>query len=94
MRVTRFFCLAAIVLSLVFAIPGFAQSTISTGSIQGTITDPHDAVVSGANITITNKETGQAVRVTSSSSGTFSSGALSPGTYSRTNYSFTRTQNG
>src|SRR5215510_1467289 len=81
MRVTRFFCLAAIVLSLVFAIPGFAQSTISTGSIQGTITDPHDAVVSGANITITNKETGQAVKVTSSSSGTFSSGALSPGTY-------------
>src|SRR6266446_2242067 len=43
--------LAAAVLS-----PGIlAQTTISTGSIQGTVTDPSGAVVSGAKITITNK---------------------------------------
>ena len=57
----------------------FAQTTISTGSIQGTITDPSGAVVSGAKITITNKGTSQSVTVTSTSSGSYASGALLPG---------------
>src|SRR5579872_1313214 len=59
----------------------FAQSTISTGSIQGTVTDPRDAVIPNANITITNTGTGQSVKTTSSSSGGFSSGPLLPGKY-------------
>ncbi len=61
--------------------PAWAQSTISTGSIQGTVTDPNGAVVPNANITITNKATGQATKIKSSSSGTYASGALQPGTY-------------
>ena len=30
-----------------------AQTTVATGSISGTVTDPQDAVVSGAKVTIT-----------------------------------------
>lgn len=62
-------------------LPAGAQSTISTGSIQGTVTDPNGAVVPGATVTITNKATGQANKLTSSSSGGFASGALIPGEY-------------
>src|SRR5947209_8553830 len=66
---------------LLIALPAWSQSTISTGSIQGTITDPNAAVVANAKITITNKATGREVKATSSSSGTFSSGPLVPGDY-------------
>jgi hypothetical protein len=58
-----------------------AQTTISTGSIQGTITDQSGAVVGGAKVAITNKGTGQTFSVTSTSSGTYASGALNPGDY-------------
>jgi hypothetical protein len=63
-------------------LPAGAQSTIATGSIQGTVTDPNGAVVPGASVTITNKATGQVAKLTSSSSGTYASGALIPGEYS------------
>src|SRR5579864_3852202 len=62
-------------------LPAGAQSTLATGSIQGTVTDPNGAVVPGANITITNKATGQVSKVTTSGSGTYASGALAPGDY-------------
>jgi Carboxypeptidase regulatory-like domain len=58
-----------------------AQTTISTGSIQGTVTDPSGAVVGGARVTITNRPTGQSITTPTSSSGTYASGALSPGDY-------------
>src|SRR5436305_1041618 len=62
-------------------LPARAQSTVATGSIQGTVTDPNGAVVPSANITIINKGTGQASKITSSASGTYASGALIPGDY-------------
>jgi Carboxypeptidase regulatory-like domain len=58
-----------------------AQTTISTGSIVGTVTDPSGAVVPNASVTITNKRTGQTIHVTTTSSGTYASGALLPGDY-------------
>ena len=63
------------------SVPTFAQTTISTGSIQGTITDPSGAVVSGAKVTIRNKGTDQTVTTTTNSAGTYASGALIPGHY-------------
>ncbi|HEY6348458.1 MAG TPA: carboxypeptidase regulatory-like domain-containing protein, partial [Candidatus Angelobacter sp.] len=81
MMKSRYLALIGFLILLLVAAPLWAQSTISTGSIQGTITDPNDAVVANANITITNKATGQSTKTTSSSSGTFSSGSLTPGTY-------------
>lgn len=58
-----------------------AQSTISTGSIQGTVTDPSGAAVSGARVTITDQATGKSESLTTNSSGTYNSGPLTPGTY-------------
>ncbi len=58
-----------------------AQTTISTGSIQGTITDPTGAAVTGAKVTITNKGTGHAVTTATTSSGAYTSGALIPSAY-------------
>ena len=58
-----------------------SQTTISTGSIVGTVTDPSGAVVGGAKVTVTNKATGQAITTTTTSAGTYTSGALTPGNY-------------
>ncbi|HLV87507.1 MAG TPA: carboxypeptidase regulatory-like domain-containing protein [Candidatus Sulfotelmatobacter sp.] len=58
-----------------------AQSTVGTGSIVGTVTDPSGAVVSNAKITITNLGTAAAQSLTSNSAGAFNSGPLAPGTY-------------
>ncbi len=61
--------------------PASAQTTVETGSIQGTITDPAGALIAGAKVTITGQATGQTLTATTSSSGTYSSGALIPGQY-------------
>ena len=71
-------CLSFTTFSL---LPAGAQSTVATGSIQGTVTDPNGAVLPNAAITITNKATGQSSKLTSTSSGTYASGALIPGDY-------------
>jgi hypothetical protein len=68
-------------LSLGSAEPAFAQATVSTGSIQGTILDPNGAVVSTAKLTIINKDTGQKIEPEVSSAGTYNSGPLPPGQY-------------
>jgi hypothetical protein len=58
-----------------------AQTTVGTGSIVGTVSDPSDVVGSGADVTITNLATGQIIHLSTNSSGTFNSGALIPGDY-------------
>ena len=83
MKSPRFWFVFILCISLTsFALlPAGAQSTVATGTIQGTVTDPNGAVVPGATVTITNAATGQASKLTSSSSGTYASGALIPGEY-------------
>jgi hypothetical protein len=58
-----------------------SQTTVSQGSIQGTITDQTNAVVADATITITSLATGQVVTVKSSSAGAYNSGGLPVGDY-------------
>ncbi|HYM77660.1 MAG TPA: carboxypeptidase regulatory-like domain-containing protein [Candidatus Dormibacteraeota bacterium] len=58
-----------------------AQTTLSTGSITGTVTDPTGAVVANAKVVITNTATGQKLDLASNSAGVFNSGPLPPGTY-------------
>ena len=81
-RLERLLCASclAVVISLCAGV-ALAQATTATGSIQGTITDPSGAVVSGAAITITSASTGQELRVISSTAGTYNSGAFLPGMY-------------
>jgi carboxypeptidase family protein len=76
-----FILVALFALSTLTFQPAWAQSTISTGSIQGTVTDPNGAVVPKAAVTISNKGTGQAIKVATSGAGTYTSGPLLPGNY-------------
>src|ERR1700674_1496544 len=73
--------LAAWLVLLSISRPLCAQTTVSTGSIVGTVSDPSGAVVSGAKVSITNVATGQLINLTTNSSGSFNSGALIPGNY-------------
>ncbi|MGA7930336.1 MAG: carboxypeptidase-like regulatory domain-containing protein, partial [Candidatus Sulfotelmatobacter sp.] len=73
--------LLAIMVAMASSTALFAQTTISTGSIQGTVTDASGAVVGGAQVTITQKSTGRVINTTTTSSGAYASGALTPGDY-------------
>ena len=79
----RFLVVSCALLALVFCAsqPAWSQASINTGNIQGLVTDPQGGVVPDAQITITNRDTGQTIALTSSSGGQFSVAALSPGTY-------------
>ena len=77
---SRFAAFAAVAILLASSTL-LAQTTISTGSIVGTVTDPSGAVVSAAKVTITDKATGSVVTTTTTSTGTYASGALSPAKY-------------
>jgi hypothetical protein len=58
-----------------------ALGQITTGSLNGSVTDPGGASVAGATITVTNTATGAERSGISSSTGTFDFQALQPGTY-------------
>ena len=78
----RFTLLALVALSaLLLCSVAFAQTSVSNGSISGTVTDATGAVVPNAKVTMTGP-TGQTVHATTSGAGTYSSGALVPGAYS------------
>lgn len=77
---SKFSLLAAIVVFATLPM-ALAQTTISTGSITGTVTDPSGAVIGGARVTITNKATSRAITTSTSASGLYASGALTPGDY-------------
>ena len=76
------FSLIALAMILFFCtLALLAQTTVSTGSIVGTVTDPSGAIISGAKVVITNTATGQAIGLTTNSAGVYNSGALTPGQY-------------
>ena len=69
------------VAGMVSSAPAWSQTVATSGTIQGSITDPAGAVVPGATITITNTGT-QAFRTfTADSRGFYVSGPLIPGDY-------------
>lgn len=59
----------------------FSQTTISTGSIIGTVTDASGAIVPNAKVSITERTTARQLNMTSNSAGLYNSGALTPGDY-------------
>lgn len=72
-----------VILGLVLLVSGtvWAQTTVGTGSIVGTVTDSSGAVVSGAKVAITNLGTGQTITLVTNASGTYNSGAVQPANY-------------
>lgn len=70
----------ACVAVVVCAMPGWAQN-ITTGQVNGTVTDTTGAVVPGANITITNSATGIVHHVMTDGVGTYHITDLPPGAY-------------
>lgn len=65
----------------IFGLSIFAQSQSTTGLIQGNVSDPNGAAISGASITVRNINTGFERTVTSNSDGFFTAPLLPLGTY-------------
>jgi hypothetical protein len=75
---------APLLLTLFLALTSFAQTQITTGTLQGTVTDANGAVMPGANVEIKNLETNFSRSLTTDEEGRFVALALPPGNYSVT----------
>jgi hypothetical protein len=80
---TRRLCLFLLV-ALACAAGARAQTQITTGTIQGTVTDPQGAVVTGANVEVKNLETNLVKTLTTDTDGRFIALQLPPGNYTVT----------
>jgi len=78
----RLHMIALLLCLIVSCVPLAAQTT--TGSIVGTVSDPSGAVISGATVTITNIDTGIAIKTTTDSAGDYVVTPLQIGRYSVT----------
>ena len=74
------FCLTVVALVIMSAGIVFAQATAS-GTIQGTVFDKLQAVISGAEVVATNKATGEARTAATNDSGNYRFDFLSAGAY-------------
>src|SRR5450759_3252235 len=72
--------LPALALVLLSVAPAFAQGT-SSGAIQGTVFDPTQAVIQGAEVVVTSKATGESRTTASNESGVYRFDLLSAGAY-------------
>src|SRR4051794_36851281 len=59
----------------------FAQSQLGTGAISGVVQDSSSAVITGADVTITNSETGLVRKMSSGAGGQFNAPVLPTGVY-------------
>jgi protocatechuate 3,4-dioxygenase beta subunit len=60
---------------------GVALSQGNTGLLSGVVTDPTGSAVPGADVSVTNVDTGQIVRTTSNEKGEYSFPSMPPGNY-------------
>jgi hypothetical protein len=70
-----------ILLASFFAVAGVCLAQTDTARLQGTITDPSGAAVTGATITVTNSDTGRMVTVQPNADGFYVAPALPAGRY-------------
>ena len=71
--------IALLTLAARTTLPVMAQNP--TGSIRGTVTDEHGAVIQNANVTVTNKATGDSRKVNAGNDGIYAVENLLPGQY-------------
>src|SRR5947207_885168 len=69
---------------LAMALPALSQTQITTGTIQGTVTDANGAIVPGASVEIKNLDTNLSRTLITDDGGRFVALALPPGPYSVT----------
>jgi hypothetical protein len=81
-----FRCGFAFCLLVFFSKPAFSQNT-NTGEIRGTVTDPSGAIVPGANVEVTNVDTGVKEDFTTNNDGIYDTVATPTGNY---NITFTK----
>src|SRR5579859_3554647 len=75
-------CFQSLILTAALLAPTAALfGQASTSQITGQVSDPSDAVISGAKVRIANLETGEARNTTTSESGYFTAPLLEPGRY-------------
>jgi hypothetical protein len=78
----RNLCLLAIVFAFFgFSLPAMTQSLGSAGTVEGTVTDPTDAVISGASVELQNPITGFKRQTTTDNSGNFRFTNIPPNPY-------------
>ncbi len=80
-RLETFITVVAMALLLLLPTLAHSQATISTGNINGLVTDSSDAAVPNAKVTVTRIDTGVSTNLTTNSSGFYNSGSIAPGTY-------------
>ena len=73
--------LIAAFLSFLPVAGSFLYAQVSAGAISGTVTDPTQAAIAGARVTITNQETGVSHTLTTDRSGFYSAEGLPVGLY-------------
>src|SRR2546423_14811965 len=66
----------------VFAITAWAQ--VTTGRLEGTVTDPQGAAVPGAQVKVTNRETGQVFETAADEKGLWAVPSVATATYTVT----------
>lgn len=75
------FAVALVAIAICFVLNSFVVAQTVSGTMQGRVTDPNSAVVPGATIIITNKETGQSRTITTNDEGFFNAPFLPIGVY-------------
>ena len=72
---------ALVIFLLVVATPALMAQTASTGSVEGTVTDPSGAVIPNVTVTLTSTDTGAVRNGVTSADGTYKFGLINPGNY-------------
>lgn len=74
--------ISALCLLLYFPLTALGQGSLTSGDVNGTITDPSGAAVPNAKVILKNTETGASQSTTSNATGAYRFSLLNPGTYS------------
>jgi len=80
----RHFALAGLLLLVLFAAgprSAFAQATLGSSAVAGTVTDPSGAVIPAATVALINEERGTVLETQTSSGGRYAFPDVNPGTY-------------
>ncbi len=73
--------LLTLLLAVTMVLQGAASAQTETGQVTGTVTDPQGAVVAGATVTVSSKDTGAMRTATTTGEGNFTVTNLKPGPY-------------